>query len=66
MKLFEFGAFQNIIHMASREKYIFHTLFGAFHDTPRMRAIVSDVLQIWVQGLFLNIFQMLMLGRRAI
>ena len=34
MKVFEFGAFQNKMHMASREKYIFHMLFGAFHDTP--------------------------------
>ena len=36
MKLFDFGAFQNKMHMASREKYIFHKLFGAFHDTPRI------------------------------
>ena len=35
MKLFEFGAFQNEMHMASREKYIFNMLFEAFHDTPR-------------------------------
>ena len=35
MKLFEFGEFQNKMHMASREKYIFHMLFWAFHDTPR-------------------------------
>ena len=34
MELFEFGVFKKI-HMASREKYIFHMLFGAFHDTPR-------------------------------
>ena len=33
-KLFEFGALQNKMHMASRENYIFHMLFGAFHDTP--------------------------------
>ena len=36
MKVFDFGAFQNKMHMASREKYIFHILFGAFHGTPRM------------------------------
>ena len=36
LKVFEFGAFQNKMHMASREKYIFHTLFGAFHDIPRI------------------------------
>ena len=35
MKLFEFGAFQNKMHMGRREKYIVHMLFGAFHDTPR-------------------------------
>ena len=35
MKVFDFGAFQNKMHMASREKYIFHILFGAFHGTPR-------------------------------
>ena len=37
MKVFDFGAFQNKMHMASREKYIFHILFGAFHGTPRMK-----------------------------
>ena len=36
IKVFEFGAFQKIMHMASREEYIFHMLFGAFHDTPRI------------------------------
>ena len=36
MKVFDFGAFQNKMHMASREKYIFHILFGAFHGTPRI------------------------------
>ena len=35
MKVFDFGAFQNKMHMASREKYIFHILFEAFHGTPR-------------------------------
>ena len=33
IKLFDFGAFQINMHMASREKYIFHMLFGAFHIT---------------------------------
>ena len=33
MKLLELRAFQNKMHMASCEKYIFHMLFGAFHDT---------------------------------
>ena len=36
MKVFDFGAFQKYMHMASREKYIFHMLFGAFHITPRI------------------------------
>ena len=35
LKVFDFGAFQNKMHMASREKGIFHILFGAFHGTPR-------------------------------
>ena len=35
MKVFDFGAFQIKMHMASREKYIFHMLFGEFHITPR-------------------------------
>ena len=37
MKVFDFGTFQNNMHMASREKYIFHILFGAFHGTPRTK-----------------------------
>ena len=36
MKLFDFGAFQKNMHMASREKYIFHMIFGASHGTPRI------------------------------
>ena len=35
MKFFDFGAFQKIMKMLSREKYIFHMLFGASHGTPR-------------------------------
>ena len=35
MKFFDFGAFQKIMKMLSREKIIFHMLFGASHDTPR-------------------------------
>ena len=35
MKLFDFGAFQKIRKILSREKYIFHILFGASHGTPR-------------------------------
>ena len=36
LKVFEFWAFQKKLHMPSREKYIFHMLFRAFHDTPRI------------------------------
>ena len=39
MKVFDFGAFQINMHMASREKYIFHMLFGAFHITPRISKV---------------------------
>ena len=42
MKVFDFGAFQNKMHMTSREKYIFHMLFGAFHDTPRKMILNSN------------------------
>ena len=35
MKVFDFEAFQINMHMASREKNIFHMLFGAFHITLR-------------------------------
>ena len=34
MKFVDFGAFQKIMKMPSREKYIFHMLFGASHGTP--------------------------------
>jgi len=36
LEVFEFVTFQKNMHMASREKYIFHMLFGAFHITPRI------------------------------
>ena len=34
MKFFDFGAFQKIMKMLSREKILFHMLFGASHGTP--------------------------------
>ena len=37
MKFFDFGAFQKIMKMLSREKIIFHMLFGASHDTHRIQ-----------------------------
>ena len=37
--MFDFGAFQNKMHMPSRETYIFHVLFGTFHITSR---IITD------------------------
>ena len=36
LKVFEFWTFQKNMHMPSREKYIFHMLFRAFKNTPRM------------------------------
>ena len=33
------GHFKFFEHIASREKYIFHMLFGAFHITPRINKI---------------------------
>ena len=39
MKVFDFGAFQNKMQIAPREKYIFCMLFGAFHGTPRTEII---------------------------
>ena len=34
--MFDFGAFQEKIHMPSRAKYILHILFGAFQETLRI------------------------------
>ena len=45
IKLFDFGAFQIKMHMASREKYIFHMLFGAFYITPRILVISGSLFQ---------------------
>ena len=39
MKMFDFEAFQNKMHMVSRKKYIFHIVFGVFHGTPRIAFI---------------------------
>ena len=36
IKLFDFGALRKQMHMPSREKDIFHMLFGAFHNTCRI------------------------------
>ena len=41
MKFFDFEAFQKIRKILSREKYIFHMLFGAFHGTPRSYILIS-------------------------
>ena len=35
MNRFDFGAFQNFLHMPSRAKYILHILLGPFQVTPR-------------------------------
>ena len=46
-KLFEFGAFQKNMHMPSREKYIFHTLFGAFKTPHSILLPVVDFICAW-------------------
>ena len=33
--MFDFGAFQEKMHMPSRAKFIFHILFGAFQEISR-------------------------------
>ena len=45
IKLFDFGAFQKQMHMQSREKYIFHMLLGAFHNTSRIWLIFISFFQ---------------------
>ena len=42
IKFFDFGAFQKIMKMLSREKILFHMLFGASHDTPRIVFLFQD------------------------
>ena len=37
--MFDFGAFQEKLHMLSRAKYLLRRLFGAFQDTPRSMKI---------------------------
>ena len=36
LKLFDFGAFQEKLHMPSRAKYLLRKLFGAFQETSRI------------------------------
>ena len=43
INMFDFGAFQEKLHMLSREKYLLHMLFGAFHDTPCSIFITSSL-----------------------
>ena len=47
MKVFDFGAFRIRMHMASREKYMFHMLFGAFHITPRKKRPVKELVDMF-------------------
>ena len=42
MKFFDFRAFRKNRQKLSREKYIFHMLFRAFHNTPRI--LIKDRL----------------------
>ena len=47
--MFDFGAFQEKLHMLSRAKYLLQRLFGAFHDTPRIYRL--RVTQNYVLGI---------------
>ena len=35
LNMFDFGAFQEKLHMSSRAKYLLFILVGAFQETPR-------------------------------
>ena len=41
MEFFDFGAFQQNLKMLSNDEIIFHILFGAFHDAPRIIKFVG-------------------------
>ena len=45
LKFFDFGAFQKIKKMVSREKIIFHEIFWASHGTPRI-IISSEINKV--------------------
>ena len=49
MKFFDFGAFQKIRKILSREKYIFHMRFGASHGTPRI--ILGIMMRLFNQDI---------------
>ena len=36
MNMFDFGVFQEKVHMLSHEKYLLQMLFGAFQDNSRI------------------------------
>ena len=46
IKFFDFGAFQKIMKMVSREKIIFHMLFGASHGIPVYISCVEKIQRI--------------------
>ena len=50
LKLFDFGAFQEKLHMPSRAKYLLHKLFGALQETPRTK--ISQIFDFWRNDLF--------------
>ena len=67
MKFFDFGAFQKIIKMLSREKILFHMLFRASHGTLRIRVWViqydtwSEVQQsikLWSETITIEILEL--------
>jgi len=51
MKFVDFGVFQKNRIILSREKYIFHMLFGASHGTPRSWILPSSDLIAKYQSL---------------
>ena len=52
LEVFEFGAFQKNMHMASHEKYILHMIFGAFHITPHICPNSRTYVLLFLMGLF--------------
>ena len=48
MKFFDFGAFQKIMKMLSREKIIFLMLFGASHGIPRILKALFRRQFVWI------------------
>ena len=59
MNMFDFGVFQEKIHMLSREKYNLQMRFGAFQDTSRnqFNSAVPGILNVEIIDSFLTILE---------